>query len=238
MKAVVAPVKNVIATQTAFDSLCTRSYGVPGIGLIHGPTGFGKTTAVAYLFNQVNGVLVRARANDTPSSLLGRIVSELGSQPCGRNAKMVDYIIEQMSMHERPLFIDEADYLMDDNKLIDTMRDLYDATEVPVVLIGMDQIARRISTRKQFFNRISEWIEFRAADLDDVQTMANAMLEFSIQVEPELLEQLRQSAGGEMRRITIGLSQIEKLAIANELDYVTQQHWGDMPFHGLRRQIA
>lgn len=235
MKAVVAPVKNVIATQTAFDSLCTRSYGVPGIGLIHGETGRGKTTAVAYLFNQVNGVLVRARANDTTSSLLGRIVSELGSAPMGRNSRMVDYIIEQMSMHERPLFIDEADYLMGDIKMLETIRDLYDATEVPVVLIGMDQIARRISTRKQFFNRISEWVEFKPADLDDVMTMANEMLEDDIRVDPDLLEQLRLSSNGEMRRITIGLAQIEKLARANDLDCVMPEHWGDMPFHGLRK---
>jgi hypothetical protein len=238
MKAIVAPVKNVISTQNAFDSLYNRSYGVPGIGLIHGPTGYGKTTSVAYLFNQVNGVLVRARANDTSSSLLGRIVSELGAHPMQRNAKMVDYIIEQMSMHERPLFIDEADYLMGDIKLLESIRDLYDATEVPVVLIGMDQIAKRISSRKQFFNRISEWVEFRPADLDDVMVMADCMLENGIQVEAELLEKLRQSASGEMRRITIGLSQIEKLARANELDVVTLEHWGDQPFHGLRRAVA
>lgn len=236
MKAVVAPVKNVIATQTAFDSLCTRSYGVPGIGLIHGDTGRGKTTAVAYLFNQVNGVLVRARANDTTSSLLGRIVSELGAAPMGRNSRMVDYIIEQMSMHERPLFIDEADYLMGDLKMLETIRDLYDATEVPVVLIGMDQIARRISERKQFFNRISEWVEFKPADLDDVMTMAGEMLEDGISVDPDLLEQLRLSSNGEMRRITIGLAQIEKLARANDLEYVMPDHWGDMPFHGLHKQ--
>ncbi|UTW12959.1 AAA family ATPase [Marinobacterium rhizophilum] len=238
MKAIVAPVKNVIATQNAFDSLYNRSYGVPGIGLIHGPTGFGKTTSVAYLFNQVNGVLVRARANDTSSSLLGRIVSELGAQPMSRNARMVDYIIEQMSMYERPLFIDEADYLMGDIKLLESIRDLYDATEVPVVLIGMDQIAKRISSRKQFFNRISEWVEFRPADLDDVIVMADCMLAGGIRAEAELLEQLRQAACGEMRRITIGLAQIEKLARANDLDVVTLEHWGDQPFHGLRRQVA
>jgi DNA transposition AAA+ family ATPase len=238
MKAIVAPVKNVIATQNAFDSLCTRAYGVPGIGLIHGPTGFGKTTSVAYLFNQVNGVLVRARANDTATSLLGRIVSELGSSPMHRASRMVDYIIEQMSMYERPLFIDEADYLMGDIRLLETIRDLYDATEVPVVLIGMDQIARRISTRKQFFNRISEWVEFRAADLDDVMTMASAMLDDGIQADPDLLEQLRLSAGGEMRRITIGLAQIEKLARANDLEYITLEHWGDQPFHGMQRLVV
>ncbi len=53
-----------------------------------------------------------------------------------------------------------------------------------------------------------------------------------------LLEQLRLSAGGEMRRITIGLAQIEKLARANDLEYITLEHWGDQPFHGMQRLVV
>ena len=233
MKNVVAPVKNVVAAQDAFDSLCNRSLGVPGIGLIHGETGYGKTTAVTYLFNQVNGIYVRALSADTASSLLGRIMGELGAQPMGRTSRMVDYVLEHMSMHERPLFIDEADYLMDDLKLLETVRDLYDCTEVPVVLIGMDQIARRISTRKQFFNRISEWVEFKPADLEDVQIAASAMIDSRVTIEPELLDELRRQAKGEMRTIAIGLDKIERLALANDLDHISLAHWGNQSFkHG------
>ncbi|CCN69752.1 AAA family ATPase [Vibrio nigripulchritudo] len=234
MKPVVAPVKNLLATQIALEMLIQRSYGVPGIGLLHGGSGLGKTTTTTYLYNQVNGIYVSTRAHDTTSSLLQRIVEELGSQPKHRISKNVDFIIEQMSMHERPLFIDEADYLMNDKRMLETIRDLYDGTEVPIVLIGMDQIARRISSHKQFFNRISEWVEFKKADIDDVRVMADSLLEHDIQVDEELLEHLRQATGGELRRITIGLQKIESLAIANDLDLVTLDAWGDQPFHGLR----
>lgn len=238
MKAAIAPVKNVLTAQDAFDNLCTRGIGVPGLGLYHGPSGFGKTTSTTYLFNQVNGIYVRAMATDSASSLMSRIVGELGSSGMWRVNKMVDFTIEQMSMYERPLFIDEADYLMSDIRMLETVRDLYDNTEVPVILVGMDQIARRISSRKQFFNRISEWVEFRPADLDDVMTMADSLLDDGIKVEPELLDELRKASAGEARRIVIGLNQIERLAKMNELDYVTEAHWGNQPFHGVRRQIA
>ncbi|MDO6528092.1 ATP-binding protein [Motilimonas sp. 1_MG-2023] len=235
MKPAVAPVKNVSATQIAFQNLLQRSYGVPGIALLHGPSGQGKTTATTYLYNQVNGIYVSARAHDSTSSLVSRIVEELGASPMHRISKCVDYIIEQMSMYERPLFIDEADYLMNDSRMLDTVRDIYDGTEVPVILIGMDQIARRISTRKQFYNRISEWVEFKPADLEDVQIMANYLLEDGIVLEEALLDHLRRSACGEMRRLVIGLSKIEALAIANEIELVTLDDWGDQPFHGLRQ---
>ncbi len=237
MTKVVAPVKNVIALQDVIDSLSNRDYGVPGIGLVHGKSGLGKTTAVTYLFNQINGIYVSMRTTDTATSLLARIMDELGTQPLSRVSKMVDYRVEQMSLHERALFIDEADYLMGDVRMLETVRDIYDATEVPVVLIGMDQIARRISSRKQFYNRISEWAEFKPADLDDVIVMSDALIRSGVRVEHELLDALRSQAAGELRRITIGLKRIEKLALVNELDFVTQSHWGDQPFFGRMRAV-
>jgi DNA transposition AAA+ family ATPase len=237
MTKVVAPVKNVIALQDVIDSLSNRDYGVPGIGLVHGKSGLGKTTAVTYLFNQINGIYVSMRTTDTATSLLARIMDELGAQPLSRVAKMVDYIVEQMSLHERALFIDEADYLMGDVRMLETVRDIYDATEVPVVLIGMDQIARRISSRKQFYNRISEWAEFKPADLDDVIVMSDSLIRSGVRVDHDLLDDLRSQAAGELRRITIGLKRIEKLAQVNELDLVTQAHWGNQPFFGRMRSV-
>jgi DNA transposition AAA+ family ATPase len=237
MTKVVAPVKNVIALQDVIDSLSNRDYGVPGIGLVHGKSGLGKSTAVTYLFNQINGIYVSMRTTDTATSLLARIMDELGAQPLSRVAKMVDYIVEQMSLHERALFVDEADYLMGDVRMLETVRDIYDATEVPVVLIGMDQIARRISSRKQFYNRISEWAEFKPADLDDVIVMSDSMVRSGIRIDHDLLDDLRSQAAGELRRIAIGLKRIEKLAQVNELDFVTQAHWGNQPFFGRMRSV-
>ncbi|WP_320152531.1 AAA family ATPase [uncultured Tolumonas sp.] len=232
MAKIVAPVKNVIALQDVIDSLSNRDYGVPGIGLVYGPSGLGKTTGVTHVFNQVNGIYVSMRKTDTATSLLSRVMDELGATPLPRVSRMVDYIVEQMSMHERMLFIDEADYLMDDLRMLETVRDIYDATEVPVVLIGMEQIARKISRHKQFFNRISEWAEFKPADIDDVCIMSEALLPHYIKVDVDLLEDLRQKTAGELRRITIGLKRIEKLALANEIDLVTCEHWGDQAFFG------
>ncbi|MDG2881374.1 ATP-binding protein, partial [Vibrio parahaemolyticus] len=76
MKPIVAPIKNLLATQIAAETLIQRSYGVPGLGLLHGPSGLGKTVSATYLYNQVNGIYVSTRAHDTTSSLLARVVEE------------------------------------------------------------------------------------------------------------------------------------------------------------------
>lgn len=51
----------------------------------------------------------------------------------------------------------------------------------------MEEIARRISQRKQLFNRISQWIEFKPADLEDVALIAREMLEVPVNIDEELL---------------------------------------------------
>ena len=160
MKEKIVEVKNVLACLELMENLKGRSSITPGIGLIHGPSGFGKTTTLCWLINQLgamNAIYVRCYATDTPSSFLARIMEELGSEILYQMRKSVDFIVERMNERQLPLFIDEADHIVSQNKIMETIRDLYDATEQPVVLVGMEEIARRISHRKQLFNRLQRY---------------------------------------------------------------------------------
>ena len=55
------PVKNITRLSSAGDALMHRSRGLPGMGLIYGETGYGKSTATAWFVNQCDGVYVRAQ---------------------------------------------------------------------------------------------------------------------------------------------------------------------------------
>lgn len=232
MKEKIVEVKNVLACLELMENLKGRSSITPGIGLIHGPSGFGKTTTTCWLINQLgsmNAVYVRCYATDTPSSFISRVMGELGAEMLYPLRKSVDFIVERMNERQLPLFIDEADHIVGQSKIMETIRDLYDATEQPVVLVGMEEIARRISHRKQLFNRVSEWVEFQPADLSDVHTFATELLDDRITVADDLLEVIRKRSGGEVRRILIALEKIERRAIANEMDVITLDNWGDQP---------
>lgn len=239
MKHDIVEVKNVIRSLECLDNLQARSVITPGIGLMHGPSGFGKTTTLCWLINQLgsmNAIYVRCYATDTPSSFLARIVAELGSDMLYPLRRSVDFIVERMNERQLPLFIDEADHIVGQAKTMETIRDLYDATEQPVVLVGMEEIARRISHRKQLFNRISEWVEFKPADLDDVHLFAEQLLEDGVSVGEDLLDYIRKRSGGEVRRILTALEKIERVALANELDHIDRESWGDRQlFLELRR---
>lgn len=212
MKHKIVEVKNMLRTEHLLDSLLNRSTMVPGIGLIHGPSGFGKTTAVEYLFNQdeVNGIYIRCYRTDTVTSLLEQICREIGITPRHTLRSMVDGIVEVVRRDQMCLFIDEADYIVGNSRILETLRDIYDATEQPLVLVGMEEIARRISQRKQLFNRISQWIEFKPADLDDVALIAKEMLEVPVNIDEELLDLIRRRSNGMVRTIVSALDKIEK----------------------------
>jgi len=222
MKHKIVEVKNMLKTEQLLDNLLNRSSIVPGIGLIHGPSGFGKTTAVQWLFNQdeVSGIFIRCYKADTVTSLLEQIAKEIGIQQRHGLRGMVDGIVEAVREQELCLFIDECDHVVGNARIMETLRDIYDATEQPLILVGMEEIARRISQRKQLFNRISQWIEFKPADLEDVRLIASQMLEVDVEIDEALLELICRRANGVVRVITTALDKVEKRAMANGASFI------------------
>lgn len=224
MRNKMAFVKNVAALQNAYEALAGRDLGIPGMALVYGETGAGKTTAITWMVNRTRGVYVRATASWTLNAMLGRIMAELGAEPMGRNASMVDYIVQQLTESQRPLFVDEADYLLADTRMIETLRDLHDLSGMPVVLVGMASIEKRLVHRPQLRGRISHWVEFLPADIEDAKTLAETVCE--VKVDEELLERLHRESAGSMRLMAVGLARIESLGKTNGLKTVTAAEWG------------
>lgn len=225
MKNRLAPVKNVAALQAAYEALECRDPGVPGMGLVHGQTGAGKTTAVTWLMNRTNAIYVRAAATWTPAAMLGKIMNELGAEQLARgSAAMVDFITTTMAQDNRPLFVDEADYLVSNLKMLETLRDIHDVSGMPVLLVGMANIEKRLAGRKQLLGRISQWVEFAGCDAEDAATLARTVCEVGI--APDLLSRVHAEAHGSMRLLVVGLSRIESLAKAQGWSQVTAEQWG------------
>lgn len=227
MRNTVAPVKNVAALQLAFEALSTRDPGVPGMGLVHGNTGAGKTTAIAWLVNRTRGVYVRATSGWTPTSMLAKVMSELGSAPFQRRADMLDWVAQTLLEAQRPLFVDEADYLTGSahKPMLESLRDIADLSGVPVVLIGMKGIEKRLVANPQLARRISHWVEFLPSDLEDARILASAVCE--VELDDELLARLHAEAKGSVGLMVVGLSRIESLAKANGWKRVSGEQWGD-----------
>jgi len=224
------PVKNVNRLKAAGDALISRSLGMPGLGIVWGPTGYGKTTAVAWFVAQCHGVYVRALRLWSPKGMLSAIARELDIDVRKmNNGEMVDAIIRRLAETGRPLFLDEADYIIESRRLLDTLRDIHDMSTCPVILIGMHGIEKRIKGNEQFTGRIAQWVPFQGIDLEDARLLADGLCE--VQVADDLLQALHAAAspkngsGAEIRRLVVGLSHIEGHARRRGLQSMALDDW-------------
>lgn len=221
-------VQNAVKFSSAYKMSEQRSEGIPGMGLLYGAPGYGKTSATIWLINRVDGIYVRANAFWTPTSMMTALLEEMQSKPLRSCAKMLEKVIELVEANRRPLFIDEADYLLAMPRMLEALRDIHDCTGVPIWLIGMDGIERELSGLKKITRRISQWVEFKPCCLQDTGLLAQKLCE--VRIAEDLQVKLHDQANGSIGLITLGLSQIEAEAKQQKWDSVDVDHWGDRPF--------
>jgi DNA transposition AAA+ family ATPase len=209
-----APVKNVERFDAAFAALISRPPGTPGMGLIHGFTGAGKTTTTVRKIVTTGAVYVRAMALWSPTVMCSTICRELGIPPSGQPAEMVDRIIERMTITGKALFIDEADYLLWKKPLIECVRDLHDASSVPIVLIGMQGIEIKVQKYQQLSRRLAQNIKFEPLDCEDVATLVQCCCQ--AEFAEDLIDYLQAETKGSIGLMMVALPAIERVAMGLE----------------------
>lgn len=227
MRSKIVPISNIRKLAEAVNALVDRAPGVPGLGVLEGHTGYGKSTAVTWQYIRVNGVYVRAISASTPRSLLKSICKELSIEPSATAADTVEDIVSELSKSRRPLFIDEADYLIGKTRLIETIRDIHDLSLVPVILIGMHGFRTSIKRLKQLTGRVSQWVEFKESTLEDAMLLARDLAEVTIGAD--LVRKLHEAACGSVRLIVVGLARIEQYARAHSLTQMARPIGPSLP---------
>lgn len=223
------PVKNVQRLSEAAEMLTTRAKGVPGIGIVDGETGFGKTTSITWLVCQVHGVLVRAKAGwgtkrAGPARLLRAILTELDIEPRGDSDRMLDDVIMALRASGRTLFIDEANHLVRNEAMIETIRDIHDSSLQPVILIGYTGLDRQLSQYRQFTRRVLQHVRFEPADFADAQLLARQLCD--IPIADDLLQRMHTRSQGSVGELIVGLARAESLGRTRGLTKVTAADWG------------
>jgi DNA transposition AAA+ family ATPase len=237
MNHVTVKTKDVRRFDQAINDLLNRSKGVEGQGVVWGPPGVGKTTALTLLANDYDAVYIRALGCSTVTSILGDICRYLGGERKCRRSDMVDFIVTKLTRGvagepkpvPRPIIVDEADYCIKQFDIMDSLRDVYDISGCPVILVGMEDIARRLQENGRFARRLTQWIEFRGLDLDDTVLVAAACCE--VELKDDLIEYVHRETCGNVGRIKVGLDKIEKVARANGKSVMSLSDWGGRPLY-------
>jgi DNA transposition AAA+ family ATPase len=177
------------------------------MGLIHGFSGAGKSTATTELIRSVDGVYVRAMSLWSPSALCAAVAAEIGLEPLHGSSKLLLATVDRLNLTKRPLFVDEADYLFHSPRAVETLRDIHDVTSVPVVLVGMDGIERKILRSKQLSRRMARRVEFLPLDREDLDKFVDRRCEIAL--APCLKLDLFEQTQGSIGLATVALPQYE-----------------------------
>lgn len=200
-----APLKNVAAMMGLVQRLKDRGAHLPGFGVLHGPSGYGKTYAAIFGQNKTQGPRIEIGDSWTKKTFVAAILKELGvREPRGTVASMTEQVIIRLAEPDHPpLFVDEADKLVDKG-MVELMREIQEGAQVPVVLIGEELLPEKLEKIERVHNRVLDWVPAQPADLEDTRKLANCFCPW-LQLDEALLEEIRRISDGRPRRIVRNL---------------------------------
>lgn len=220
----VAPTQTVAIAMAAMDQLQSRQHGMPGLGVLSGNPGLGKTSALTRLAHPVdiNAVYVACRSFETTKSLMALILRELGAATKDHWSigTMFEMACAQFAEQGRPLVVDEADRIAEKNT-IEALRDLHDIGQVPILLVGEEHLKRKLASKhERFHDRVLVWARAMPADDSDLSKLIQHYTP-GLQIAPDARQALLTRTGGVARRVVTSLHALSELAKTRALDVIT-----------------
>ncbi len=218
-----APIRNVALMMELVTRLKDRAPGLPGMGCFYGPSGFGKTTAAAFAAIQTQAYVVELRSAYTAKHLLSKIALEMGLEDKGTTAQLVDRVAEQLAKSLRPLIVDEADHAVK-KSMIEVIRDLYDASDGVVLLIGEERLPAKLEKWERVHGRMLDFVGAEAASASDARILARMYCP-GIQIGDALYAQVMKESGPSVRRIVVNLNHIRERANEHGVTSINVDAW-------------
>jgi hypothetical protein len=221
----VAPLTNVALTLQAIERAQGRARGLPGIVCLHGPSGWGKSTAASYAANVTRAYYIAMQSVWTRRSFLEAVAREMGLGPAATLPSLAGQIAEQLVTSERPLIIDEADVLAERDGGAGIIKDLYESTLGTILLIGEERLPQKLLRYERLHGRVLEWVGAQPASLADAQALTRIYAP-GLTIADDLLAAVAARAKGSARRIAVNLDRIRGEARALGWSSVTLDLWG------------
>lgn len=180
MKKVFVKTNNVKRFITMMNNLQNRGEGVPGMGLVYGEPGLGKTYGIMWWAMQNDAIYIRCANMMTSKWLLEEIAEELGEIPYMKTSDTYNQVINHLLRFPKIILVDEIDYLTSDTRTIETLRDIHDKTNVPIVFIGMAHSNRQLMRYKHLYDRLSEILKFQPFSKSDILKIIDEISEVEI----------------------------------------------------------
>jgi len=229
MKPANANLQNLSLVRTALEGLKSRDASLPGLAIMHGPAGYGKTTAATVVGNETRAYFVQVRSAWGRKTLLLKIVHEMGMKLEGKGAPktipdLLEAVCAQLASSGRLLILDEFDYCVKNESMVDLVRDIYEGAQQPILGIGMEMLPQKLKRWEQFHSRVYSWIPAQPVSLEDARLLAPVYCD--VPCADDFLAFLVGAAGGSVRRVSVNLAQAATTAAIEGWRAVDRATWG------------
>lgn len=207
-------VKNFIGL---VENLLNKPKNIPKMGLIYGEPGLGKSQTALWLACKYNAVYLRATNLMTGRWLLEELVKELDEIPRYLTSDNFNLIVQKLKQKPQLIIVDEIDYLINNLKTIEILRDIHDETNCPIIFVGMGLALKKLERYKHLFDRFSEIVKFETFGVNDLKQIFDQLSE--VPFTPDALEFIYKKYN-RFRQIVQLINQLEIIAKDNNLQEI------------------
>jgi len=218
--------KTFIKTQNAknfiglVENLINKPKNIPKMGLVYGEPGLGKSQTALWLACKYDGIYLRASNLMTGRWLLEEMVKELDEIPRFLTSDNFNIVVKKLKQNPQVIFIDEIDYLMNNYKTVETLRDIHDETGCPIIFIGMGLAHRKLERYKHLYDRFSEILKFEIFGVNNLSQIFGQLSE--IPFTPDAIEYIHKKYN-RFRQIVQLINQMETFAKDNNLAEINME---------------
>ncbi len=210
-------VKNFIGL---VENLQNKPKNIPKMGLIYGEPGLGKSQTALWLACKYDAIYLRATNLMTGRWLLEEIAKEIDEIPRYLTSDNFNLIVQKLKQKPQLIIVDEIDYLMNNLKTIEILRDIHDETDCPIIFVGMGLVYKKLERYKHLFDRFSEIVKFETFGVNDVSQIVSQLSEVTF--TPDIVEYIH-SKFNRFRQIVQLINQMETFAKDNNLTEITKE---------------
>lgn len=234
----IAPLANIGIMEQALTRLSTRSPSDPGMMVVSGPSGYGKSVAAAWAKARHRAYYVQLDDFISKKSLLITLCKALGLETKGTMAELADIVGAQLNGSKRVLIIDEFDFAIEKG-LVMSVFSIYEKSKASIVLIGEEALPGKLKRWEKFDGRVLDTLYAEAVGLDDARTLAGHKFP-SFAFGEDLLEHIVGIAAGSVRRVNNNLGIVNEVGLSmgwGGCDLATWLHYEETNPNGLKLQL-
>lgn len=178
MRDVFVQTKNVAAFMGAIEAV--KAKRGPKMVFVKGDVGLGKTRTCAWHAAQNRTLYLEAQSGWNIGWLLDDLCFEIGIAPAHKLSNRSRQVKDHIGKERMEVIIDEADRLKHDRRVLETIQSIHDASNVPVILVGMGEIDAALKVYPQLSSRIYQRVEFQEIARAELPSIFNQLAEVEI----------------------------------------------------------